>query len=184
MFRLGVVSDSHGDRAAIDLVCPLLKGMDAIAHLGDGMGDAKRILERTGLPLYAVSGNCDLTQDYPAERTEVFSGVKTLLTHGNHLKVKHSLLRLTLRAEEVGARARALRAHACAAGGLVPRRTAHKPRRADEWALRHHRIPGKRALPVPFKPVNRAPKIRRAAFGRERGSLREPEILWNFRAAH
>ena len=103
MFRLGVVSDSHGDRAAIELMCPLLKGVDAIAHLGDGMGDAKRILERTGLPLYAVSGNCDLTQDYPAERTEVFSGVKALLTHGNLLKVKHSLLRLTLRAEEVGA---------------------------------------------------------------------------------
>lgn len=103
MFRLGVVSDSHGDRAAFELLCPRLKGVDAIVHLGDGMGDAKRILERTGLPLYAVSGNCDLTQDYPAERTEVFSGFKALLTHGNHLKVKHSLLRLTLRAEEVGA---------------------------------------------------------------------------------
>lgn len=103
MYRLGVVSDSHGGLGALQLLCPLLKGVDAVAFLGDGMGDARRIGERTGLPIYAVSGNCDLTQDYPAERTEVFSGVKTLLTHGNGLRVKHSLLRLTLRAEEVGA---------------------------------------------------------------------------------
>ena len=103
MFRLGVVSDSHGGRGALELLYPLLKGVDAVAHLGDGMGDARRIRERTGLPIFAVSGNCDLTQDYPAERTEVFSGVRTLLTHGNHQKVKHSLLRLTLRAEEAGA---------------------------------------------------------------------------------
>jgi len=103
MFRLGVVSDSHGGRGALELVCPPLKGVDAIAHLGDGMGDARRIGERTGLPIYAVSGNCDLTKEYPDERTEVFSGVKALITHGNLLKVKQSLLRLTLRAEEVGA---------------------------------------------------------------------------------
>lgn len=103
MFRLGVVSDSHGGRAALQLLCPLLKDVDAIAHLGDGVKEARLIGEWTGLPVYAVAGNCDLTQDYPAERTEVFSGVKTLITHGNFLKVKQSLLRLTLRAEEVGA---------------------------------------------------------------------------------
>lgn len=104
MFRLGVVSDSHGSRAMVERVCPLMKGLDAVAHLGDGMGDARRISELTGLPLYAVSGNCDLMPEYPEERTEVFAGVKTLLTHGNLLKVKHSPLRLSLRAEEVDAR--------------------------------------------------------------------------------
>ncbi len=103
MFRLGVVSDSHGGRAMVELMCPLMQGVDSIAHLGDGAGDAARIAELTGVPVYSVAGNCDLTSEYPQERTEVFSGVKTLLTHGNLLKVKHSLLRLSLRAEEVGA---------------------------------------------------------------------------------
>jgi putative phosphoesterase len=103
MFRLGVVSDSHGGRAMVEQLCPLLKDLDAVAHLGDGMGDASRIAELTGLPVYSVAGNCDLLPEYPLERTEVFSGVKTLLTHGNLLKVKHSLMRLALRAEEVEA---------------------------------------------------------------------------------
>ena len=103
MFRLGVVSDSHGARAMMELVCPRLKGLDAVAHLGDGMGDARRVGELTSLPVYAVSGNCDLLMEYPEEITHVFSGVKVLMTHGNLLKVKHSLLRLALRAEEVGA---------------------------------------------------------------------------------
>lgn len=103
MFRLGVVSDSHNGLQNIERVCPILKSLDAVAFLGDGMGDAKRIAERTGLPVYAVSGNCDSVPEYPHERTEVFAGVKTLLTHGNLLKVKLSPLRLTLRASELGA---------------------------------------------------------------------------------
>jgi putative phosphoesterase len=100
---LGVVSDSHGHRLNVEKVCPLFKGLDAVAHLGDGMGDARRVAELTGLPVYAVSGNCDLMPDYPQERVELFAGVKALLTHGNLLKVKHSQLRLVLRAEELGA---------------------------------------------------------------------------------
>jgi putative phosphoesterase len=103
MFRLGVISDSHNGHQNVERVCPILKSLDAVAFLGDGMGDIKRIAEHTGLPVYAVSGNCDLMPEYPSERTEVFAGVKTLLTHGNLLKVKLSPLRLTLRAEELGA---------------------------------------------------------------------------------
>ena len=103
MFRLGVVSDSHNGHENVERVCPILKSLDAVAHLGDGMGDVKRIAVLTGLPVYAVSGNCDLMPEYPSECTEMFAGVKTLMTHGNALKVKHSLLRLTLRAEELGA---------------------------------------------------------------------------------
>jgi predicted phosphodiesterase len=86
----------------VERVCPLLAGVDAIAHLGDGMGDAGRVGALTGLPVYAVSGNCDLLPEYPAERVEVFVGVRTLLTHGNLLRVKHSPLRLSLRALERG----------------------------------------------------------------------------------
>ena len=103
MFRLGVVSDSHNGGTMLERVCPLLAGVDAVAHLGDGMGDARRIGEITGLPVYAVAGNCDLLPEYPAERTEVFAGTRALLTHGNLHKVKHSLLRLSLRATEVEA---------------------------------------------------------------------------------
>jgi len=100
MFRLGVVSDSHNAGAMVERVCPLLAGMDAVAHLGDGMGDAGRI---TGLPVHAVAGNCDLLTEYPRERTEVFAGTKVLLTHGDLYRVKHSLMRLSLRAREAEA---------------------------------------------------------------------------------
>jgi putative phosphoesterase len=103
MFRLGVVSDSHGSLSAVERAGPLLMGLDAIAHLGDGVEDAKLLSEMAGLPLYAVAGNCDLLPRVPAERIETFSGVRTLLTHANRYHVKRSLFRLSLRAREAGA---------------------------------------------------------------------------------
>ncbi len=103
MFRLGVVSDSHGGFAMVEKVIGHLRGLDALAHLGDGAGDARRIAEGANLALFQVAGNCDLSRELPGERTEVFSGVRTLLTHGHNYKVKHSLFRLALRAREAEA---------------------------------------------------------------------------------
>jgi putative phosphoesterase len=102
MFRLGVVSDSHGGLAMVDRVIPRLRGLDALVHLGDGADDARLIAEAANLPLFQVAGNGDFTQ-LPGERIEVFSGVRTLLTHGHNYRVKHSLLRLALRAREAEA---------------------------------------------------------------------------------
>ncbi len=103
MFRLGVVSDSHGGLAMVEKVIPHLRGLDALAHLGDGTGDARHIAEAANLPLFRVAGNCDFSTEPPGERIEVFSGVRTLLTHGHNYRVKHSLFRLALRAREAEA---------------------------------------------------------------------------------
>jgi len=86
----------------VDRVIPRLRGLDALVHLGDGADDARLIAEAANLPLFQVAGNGDFTQ-LPGERIEVFSGVRTLLTHGHNYRVKHSLLRLALRAREAEA---------------------------------------------------------------------------------
>lgn len=85
----------------VDKVIPHLRGLDALVHLGDGTGDARLIAEAASLELFQVAGNCDGLCRLPGERTEAFSGVRTLLTHGNRYYVKSSLLRLALRAREV-----------------------------------------------------------------------------------
>jgi putative phosphoesterase len=103
MFRLGVVSDSHGDRSAIERVCPLIQGADAVVHLGDGANQARKLAKLTGLTVYAVGGNCDAPCAHPAQRLLVLNGVKTFITHGHLYGVKHSPLRLALRAREAGA---------------------------------------------------------------------------------
>lgn len=86
----------------VDRVIPRLRGLDALVHLGDGADDARLIAEAANLALFQVAGNGDFTQ-LPGERIEVFSGVRTLLTHGHNYRVKHSLLRLALRAREAEA---------------------------------------------------------------------------------
>ncbi len=100
MKRIIALSDTHGNIAAIENLKEEMIKADYVFHLGDRYYD---ILPYSGLlknKLFYVKGNCDGGgEEIVFER----DGVKILLVHGDAYKVKSSLLRISLRAEEIGA---------------------------------------------------------------------------------
>lgn len=64
---------------------------DYIVHLGDGASDADYLVIPKNAVYIGVKGNCDVYVAAPAELTESFGKVKTLLCHGHNYFVKSSL---------------------------------------------------------------------------------------------
>lgn len=106
MIRIGVVSDSHMMldnrlRSAADAL--KARGVSRLIHLGDGAMDWDRLSVMLGVPLTAVAGNCDGSMVGMAQEAVItVEGTKLLLCHGHRLGVKFGLIRLKLRAEELG----------------------------------------------------------------------------------
>ena len=87
--RFLIISDSHGDVDAISEAVRRRGGRDdGILFLGDGIRDAEAVSSRERIPLFAVSGNCDMGgslfgEDYKTELSLTFEGVKIFMTHGH-----------------------------------------------------------------------------------------------------
>jgi uncharacterized protein len=82
--RIGVVSDTHGDLHALRQVLDQAGEVDLWLHAGDYSQDAPYIEEKTGIPVYAVCGNCDsYTDRAPAELVTKQLGVTLAMTHGH-----------------------------------------------------------------------------------------------------
>ncbi len=96
--RLLVISDSHGAKAKLQNILSDLPPIDAIAFLGDGLGDLD-ILPKD-IPLYAVKGNCDIGGDTPLRAVFCAEGKKVFLCHGHQYHVKSDLLSLRFAAED------------------------------------------------------------------------------------
>lgn len=97
--RLGIVSDTHGSRAAIERCIAAAGDVDAWLHCGDFAADADH------LPgALAVRGNCDGGSSTPAERVVEFGGVRIFMCHGHLFDVNVDAYRVALRAEELGCR--------------------------------------------------------------------------------
>ena len=106
MTRIAVVSDSHNmTKSAIAqaAACIARSNVDLLIHLGDGAADARALAAQLGVPLSLVCGNCDRDYTLATEEVHRIEGTKLLICHGHTLAVKLSLLRLSMRAEEVGA---------------------------------------------------------------------------------
>lgn len=74
-----------------------------IVHLGDHDSD----MDEFHLPenrLLSVPGNCDPLSFAPGTRIFERDGVRVLMTHGDAYGVKYSLMRLSLKAREAGAK--------------------------------------------------------------------------------
>ncbi|MCL2810272.1 MAG: metallophosphoesterase [Clostridia bacterium] len=108
--RIGVLSDTHRDEAAIRQVLKRLLAagpLDALCFLGDCAADL-RVIE-ANLPqghktaVYAVRGNNDVFAAETDELTVSLGGKKLLLTHGHRQRVKMHRLGLLLHAREQGA---------------------------------------------------------------------------------
>lgn len=99
--RLGVISDTHGDRWAIEDCIRLAGHVDAWLHLGDNVRDTK-LLEAAGIPVYGVRGNTDFGTNQVTERIVELGGKRLFLCHGHTYGVEGGLTRLYLRAKELG----------------------------------------------------------------------------------
>ena len=85
-----VLSDSHGNRTAIDKLFPLLSECDYIIHLGDTSSDGQYIKKAFGEKVYLINGNCDFMKLGQDEITLEIEGVKIFACHGDRYGVKRS----------------------------------------------------------------------------------------------
>ena len=85
--RIGIVSDSHGDFAALMRAYRCMGSVDLLIHAGDHFRDGKRLSEQVDIPVIAVAGNCDRGLGPCDELVELF-GLRFFITHGHTMAVK------------------------------------------------------------------------------------------------
>ena len=96
-----IVSDSHGRRGAVERVEHLFAENDFIVHLGDGSTDMRRTMSAFPDKTYILRGNCDFS--YGEDECVIEAeGVSILCCHGHRYGVKGTLMKLALRARELG----------------------------------------------------------------------------------
>lgn len=100
MKKIMVMSDTHGNKSNIAKALTTFTDVDAIIHLGDYVRDAEYINKLSGIKVYAIKGNCDISSKCKGERIINIDGKKILAVHGHQQGVKSSLLRLALYAQE------------------------------------------------------------------------------------
>ena len=100
-----VVSDTHGDEAALRAVLKKEPRAHAVIHLGDGAREAARLQSEEARPWHIVCGNCDIGCSEPPRKLVTLGGARLYLTHGHAERVKSSLLTLCYTAMEQEAKA-------------------------------------------------------------------------------
>jgi len=89
--RVAVFSDSHGLLVFALQALRQSGKVDFILHAGDHCRDGLKLAAETGIPVKAVTGNCDHPGEGPAEEVVELSGRRLLLTHGHLAGVKMPL---------------------------------------------------------------------------------------------
>ena len=105
MIRVGVFSDSHGDRDALEKLLDKMGHIDAACFLGDISSDALFLRDQLEkMPhqpvLYAVRGNNDLASMLPDQLLIELDKHKIWMEHGHLFP---SLMTLAYRAKDNGA---------------------------------------------------------------------------------
>lgn len=99
--KIGIVSDTHGNLKALEKVLAQAGPVDLWLHAGDYSQDAPFIQAETGIPVYAVCGNCDLHEDRaPAELVTKQEGFTIAMTHGHRYVWGNDYSRLLYWAQE------------------------------------------------------------------------------------
>jgi hypothetical protein len=86
--RIGVISDSHGKRFALDRALKNVGEVDLLIHLGDLCSDAAYLEKSLEVPVVYVRGNCDFSGQAPCSREIEVEGKRIFLTHGHLYRVK------------------------------------------------------------------------------------------------
>ena len=104
MVRIGVISDTHGDRNSIEQAATLTGAVDIWLHAGDYSRDSRLLAALTGAPVVAVAGNCDRTIDARPDEFLEFEGCPIWLTHGHRYHVREGHANLLFWARQYNVR--------------------------------------------------------------------------------
>jgi len=86
--RIGVISDTHGDRASINQAVKVVPNADLWLHAGDYSQDAVYLAGLVTVPVFAAKGNCDGQTSAKVDEFIEVAGKKIWLTHGHRYSVK------------------------------------------------------------------------------------------------
>lgn len=101
MYRILVISDTHGSIKRACEAIETIKLFDMIVHLGDYAKDCERIKKEYPQYRYEnVAGNCDTGSAAKKEKIICCCGFKLLLTHGHMHNVKFGTDKLFYYAKE------------------------------------------------------------------------------------
>lgn len=99
--RALAVSDTHGNRRALNAIVRDYSDVTYLFHLGDCVRDADYLASRMKETIVLkVRGNCDPGYDEPDFEDIIIKGQKIILTHGHTLNVKYGTDRLLYYAQE------------------------------------------------------------------------------------
>lgn len=93
MKNIIVLSDTHGNKKAIDSIARTLIEADFVFHLGDLKQDAQYIKNNYNKNIVSVLGNCDFGD---LEQIVEVEDIKFMLCHGHNYSVKSGLEKLHL----------------------------------------------------------------------------------------
>lgn len=96
-----VLSDTHGDIAAIERLLPVINACDLLIHLGDYNRDVLWLRHQIVPPMCCVAGNGDFGSYCPTEAVETLGGKRIFLTHGHLLGARGGVDRIVARAAEL-----------------------------------------------------------------------------------
>lgn len=102
MKTIAVVSDSHGNRQALDGLDGIFSESDYIIHLGDTSSDGNYIKRKFPEKTFVLNGNCDIWNLGENEQIIEVEGVKIFACHGHKYSVKTTFTPLATRAKELG----------------------------------------------------------------------------------
>lgn len=103
MKTIAVLSDTHGNRSAIDKISAVLQESDLVIHLGDTSQDGN-YLKKYNKNVYLLNGNCDFMPVGNEELIIDVEDVKIFACHGHRYSVKSTDKKLITRAKELGCR--------------------------------------------------------------------------------
>lgn len=102
MKTIAIVSDTHGNRRALEELDAVFAESDYIIHLGDTSDDGAKVRAKYPDKTYLINGNCDFIKFGENELTLEIEGVKIFATHGHLYSAKYTLEKLAARAKELG----------------------------------------------------------------------------------
>ena len=102
MKKITVVSDTHGNMAAIQKLFPIFAESDMIIHFGDSSSDGQAIRREFPDKTYLLNGNCDFSKLGEDELVLKVEGVKIFACHGDRYGVKSGYDRIAYKAEQEG----------------------------------------------------------------------------------
>ena len=104
LYKIIVVSDSHGYSSSLDSIISKHKDADIIIHCGDSNGELEEMQKKYKDKMYyAVKGNCDLGSKLPTKIVEKIGKYTFFITHGHLYNAKWTLNELIAAAKKENA---------------------------------------------------------------------------------